>query len=78
MICDLFLLKKNLINHIFYNPILKFLIKIYKSKDSNKVINEKIIQIFNLVKNDEQLKVIIEEIYKNELILKEKIEILIK
>ena len=78
LICDLFLLKKNFINHIFYNPILKFLIKIYKSKDSNKVINEKIIQIFNLVKNDEQLKVIIEEIYKNELILKEKIEILIK
>ena len=78
LICDLFLLKKNYINNNLYTPFIKFLITIYNSKDSNKFINDKIIHILNVVKNDEQFKVILDEIYKNELMLKEKIETLIK
>ena len=78
LICDLFLLKKNYINNNLYTPFIKFLITIYNSKDSNKFINDKIIHILNVVKNDEQFKVILDEIYKNELMIKEKIETLIK
>ena len=78
LICNFFLLKKSFINQNLYIQFLKFFINIYKTKNSNQIINDKIIKIFNMVKNDEQLKIIIEEIYKNESMLTEKIQMLIK
>ena len=55
------------------------MIIIYNSKYSNIIINKKIVQIFNIVKNDNFLKNIVQQIYdSSEPKLKSKFEILIK
>ena len=70
--------KKNFISqNLFYKFIIVF-IQIFNSKNSNLIINNKIINIFSLIKNDDFLKNIVLEIYNNESSLREKINDLLK
>ena len=78
-LCDVFLLKREIIPEKCYNQMFKNLIIIYNSKYSNSKINQKIIQIFNIVKNDNNLKNIVQQIYDScEQNIKVKLEILSK
>ena len=78
LLCDFFLEKKNFISqNLFYKFIIVF-IQIFNSKNSNLIINNKIINIFSLIKNDDFLKNIVLEIYNNESSLREKINDLLK
>ena len=78
-LCDMVLMKRELIPEKCYIQVFKVLCIVYNSKYSNQVINEKIVKIFNLVKDDENLKNVIEQIYNfSEQNLKNKLEILIK
>ena len=77
--CDMILFKNELIQEKYYNIIFKNLASIYNSKGSNENINNKIIQIFEHVKNNEKLKNVVHDIYNcAELKIKTKLESLIK
>ena len=77
--CDMILFKNELIQEKYYNIIFKNLASIYNSKGSNENINNKIIQIFEHVKNNEKLKNVVQDIYNcAELKIKTKLESLIK
>ncbi len=77
--CDMILFKNELIQEKYYNIIFKNLASIYNSKGSNENINNKIVQIFEHVKNNEKLKNVVQEIYNcAELKIKTKLESLIK
>ena len=78
-LCDMFLLKRELIPEKCYNQMFKNMIIIYNSKYSNIIINKKIVQIFDIVKNDNNLKNIVQQLYDtSEPKLKTKLEMLIK
>ena len=77
--CDMILFKNELIQEKYYNIIFKNLASIYNSKGSNENINNKIVQIFEHVKNNEKLKNVVQDIYNcAELKIKTKLESLIK
>ena len=76
---NMVLLKRELIPIKCLPHSFKALVKIYKAKISNDVTNEKIEQIFNEVKNNQELKTIVEGVYQSaENKVKKKLEKLIK
>ena len=78
-LCDFILNKNELINEKWYNNIFKTLAFIYDSKSSNDNINQKILKIFEGVKNNEKMKNIVQDVYNNaESKIKNKLENLIK
>ena len=78
LLCDFFLEKKNFISqNLFYKFFIVF-IQIFNSKNSNLIINNKIINIFSFIKSDDFLKNIVLEIYNKESSLREKINDLLK